>query len=276
MFERLFGKNKIETRDGDTKQSAWLSLFSTDYGTTSKSPLSISTAYACMKLKANTISSTRLNYYKSTETGNKLLKGNALTKLMKKPYMNMSYNIWMNTMVLNLDNSGNSYAHIIRDRNGRPKELQPLQPSEVSIMETFNELEPFYYQVTKSNKKTIKVFPEDMVHFKNISIDGITGISPIQQHKLLFDSAKGQDGYHKMFIENSAGLSGVIETEKKLSKEVVEELRDNFSSKFSGTKNAGKTPVLPEGMKYKQLNVMSPMDTDYINTKKYMVYHYRC
>jgi len=228
--------------------------------------LSIATAYACIRIKSNTIASKDLIYYKKTKEGNIELKSNKLTKLLKKPFRNMTYNTWMNMMMTNLDLYGNSYAYIVRDINGEPIELVPQKNESVSILLTNDDIE-YYYQIT-TNNKTIKVFQEDIIHFKNITLDGIKGLNPLQYHKLTFDSAYSQNQYHKYFVDNSSNISGVIETEKKLSKEAVEELRNNFSSKFSGSKNSGKTPVLPEGLKYKQLNVMSPLDTDYINTKK--------
>ena len=48
----------------------------------------------------------------------------------------------------------------------------------------------------------------------------------------------------------------------------VEKLKEDFASSYSGAKNAGKTPVLPDNMKYQQLKPISPADADYINSKK--------
>lgn len=232
------------------------------------SVLSVNTGYSCIRLISNTLSSTPIKYYKETEKGNEELKNNHLTKLMRKPFKNMTYFQWLNVMTTNFNTNGNAYAYIVRQGN-RPVELIPLTDELVSLQETTQESEPYYYRITLPNsKRQVEVFPEDMVHMRNITLDGIMGLSPLTYNRLVLEGAKSQLEYQKNFIENSANVSGIIESEKKLSKDMVEELRKNFSSKFSGMENAGKTPVLPEGLKYKQVNIMSPLDTDYINTKK--------
>jgi len=87
-------------------------------------------------------------------------------------------------------------------------------------------------------------------------------------HKLSFDSSLANKDYISNFTDNSAAISGVIQTEKKLNKATIKELMVNFQNSFSGTRNAGKVPVLPEGMEFKQINRISPLDMDYINANK--------
>ncbi len=270
MFKFLdrFKSNKEETRA--LGPNAWLTMNGDKAsGYNDNTPLSIATGYSCIKLISNTLASSQIKYFQVTDEGNKELKSNRLTKLMKKPSKNMTAYKWKNFLFTSLKTYGNAYAHIIRDSYGKPVELKPLSNDQVSVMYLYNDDLTHYYQVTNNQKKTVKVDIEDMIHIFELTVDGIVGVSPIQKHKLLFESAKAQTEYHSTFIKNSSNPSGIIETEKKLSKEAVSDLRDNFSSKFSGTKNAGKTPVLPEGLKYKQLNVMSATDTDYIAGAKF-------
>lgn len=271
MFDFL---SRWKNKDEETRSlgpNAWLTMNgkSSSAYDSDGTPLSIATAYSCIRLISTSVSLSQIKYFQVTDEGNKELTNNRLTKLMKKPTKNMTASKWKSFMITNLKTFGNAYAHIIRDSYGKPIELKPLANDQVSVMYLYNDDLTHYYQVTNNQKKTIKVDMEDMIHLFDFSINGVEGLNPIQKHKLLFESAKGQNEYHKEFIKNSANPSGVIETEKKLSKEAVNDLRDNFSSKFSGTKNAGKTPVLPEGLKYRQLNVMSPTDTDYIAGAKF-------
>ena len=227
---------------------------------------SISTAYSCVRLISQTVAMTSMKNIQVTDKGEETLTSSRLTSLLKNPERNITYFKWMRNMVQDLVGKGNGYSIIIRE-SGAPIELLFVEESSVSVYVTQDMDIPYYYQLSYRGKSW-KLYPEDVLHFSNITYDGYTGMSPLSVHRATFEAASAINNYNKVFMDNSANIVGVIETDKKLNKEAVEDLRNNFSNKFSGSKNAGKTPVLPEGLTYKQMKVISPMDASYIETKK--------
>lgn len=234
------------------------SIFGVDYLSTNTNVEGISTVYSCVRLIAQTIAQTDL-LHKSDE--NEVLKNSTLTKRLVEPQKNQSYYNWMLNMTRDLILRGNGYAIILSD------ELLYIPEPQVQVYITNQEENPYFYQITNQGK-SFRVFPENILHFRNISSDGIIGMNPIAMHSATFDSALSMSDYASKFVDNAAQISGVIETPKKLNKETIEQLRTNFSNKFSGSANAGKVPVLTEDMKFKQLNRISPLDLDYINSAK--------
>ena len=75
--------------------------------------------------------------------------------------------------------NGNAYAEIIRDKEGNVVELQYLPITELTIdLNSYgNRIESYTYA---GEGKTITLKPQDILHFKIFSLDGINGISPLK------------------------------------------------------------------------------------------------
>ncbi len=236
-----------------------------DVFSTTKNPLSLVPVYASIKIISQSISIADLELYKKTENGRKLLPNHKLTKLFQAPFLDMTYFNWMQMMMLQLAGYGNAYALIIRDMNYNVKELVPLEWDMVTVMKDFN-ANTYWYQVTH-NSKTFIVFPENMLHYKLFSSNGLEGLSPISLHKATLDSLGAETDYLSSFYDKAANISGTIES-TGVNQKQIDSIKSKFESKYGGSSNAGKTVILPNGMTYKQLKLLSPMDANYIETAK--------
>ena len=228
--------------------------------------LSLVPVYACLKIISQTIAISPIVLYEKTEKGRKEKVDDKLTKLMKKPYKLTTYFNWMQTISLSLAGRGNAYALIVRDINYEVTELIPLLWDNVYIVELINSDDYFYH--INHNGKMLRVWSEDILHFKVFSEDGKTGLNPIEVHRRTLDSASGELDYSESFYKQAANVSGVIEYEKRLDKTAMDAIKEGFVQKYGGVKNAGKTAIVPDGGKYKQLKLLSPMDANYIETAK--------
>lgn len=261
MFSFLSKNKKVETRSITTA-----SILNTFPLSSKGTQLGITTSYACIKLLAHSVASVAIKDFKLTDLGAEEQPNSKLTTLLKVPSPNTTYFQWLTSMMTALVTQGNSYSLIIRN-NGVPTELIYIEPSSVSVYKTMDPNVPYYYQLTNFGK-SYKVYPEDILHFRNITEDNIIGISPISQHRITFDAAASISDYNKSFMDNATNISGIITTDKNLNKETVDDIRQNFGKKFGGANNAGRTPVLSNGLEYQQVKVISPLDADYIESRK--------
>lgn len=229
--------------------------------------LSIGTVYSCIRMLSDSVAMTPVKVYKAGTSGRELQENHAITALLKKPAKNVTYFQWQNAMMGQLSGWGNGYSVIEYD-GITPKSLIFIPTQNVMIQETFSDSEPYYYIVTLKSGKTINVFPDEMIHYRNITIDGFTGLSPIGLHAMTFDRAYYESQFATNFMKNGGSMSGIITTDKKLKKEQVETLKTDFASAYSGSENAGKTPVLGDGLQYTQLSPISPADADYVRSKQ--------
>lgn len=265
MFNFLKRNNKspTEKRAMSVSSVAW-GFFS---GNRPSNYLSIGTVYACIRMLADSVAMTPLNLYRKDENGRDLLEDNPITKLINNPAANVTSFQWMNTMVGQLAGFGNAYS-VIEFNGSMPVSLIYIPTQNVSIQETYNRDVPYFYRVTLNDGSQIDVFPDEMIHFRNITADGHTGLSPIELHSTTFDRGFYEGEFATNFMKNGGSMSGIITTPKKLKPEQVKQLKSDFSTAYGGSENAGKTPVLADDMKYTQLKPISPADADYVRSKE--------
>ena len=264
----LFRKKNVV--EGDKKESVGFlavvsSLFDSLFPTNVKTPLSLVPVYASIKIISQNIAIADLKMYNKTKDGREGIEDHRLSKLFKSPFMEMTYFNWMQMMMLQLAGYGNAYALIVRDARNNLKELVPLEHDMVGVFKDSSS-NIYYYQVTH-NGRSFRVFPENMLHYKIFSSDGIRGLSPIELHKSTIDSLGAESDYLEGFYKNAANLSGTIESEGVTQKQ-IDSIKTSFYDKYGSVANSAKTIILPNGMKYKQLKLLSPMDANYIETAK--------
>lgn len=107
-----------------------------------------------------------------------------LGELLKKPVLDTSKYAFWQSMYSQLLLTGNSYAYIWRNRNGRPMYLEYLRPSQVSVWTVYeNNQRDVIYSATFDNPSIgyKEVIPaSDMIHLKIMSTDGgKTGNTPL-------------------------------------------------------------------------------------------------
>jgi len=164
--------------------------------------------------------------------------------LGREPQSNMSLHTWTNTIVRNVLLHGNAFAKI----EGRHYKL--LDPKNVSMFYDKDYFNIVYYQ-----HGTEKIYPEDMLHFKNLSKDnlGQVGYSALTNFTNTFSRVQAMSEYEGNYMVNAARPSLWIKTVKNLSKEAIADLKAAFKAAYQGTKNSGAVPVLSDGMELNEL-----------------------
>lgn len=142
-----------------------------------KTALSISMVWSCVKILSESLSGLPLKLYEDKEGGRALVTGNdRMLKLLRKPNPYMTMLNFLKFVVVNMALRGNAFALIERNIHGDPIGLVPLDWRTVKI-DTEDDL---IYEVTPGEGDPYLVSPENMLHFKLFSLDGIVGLSPIE------------------------------------------------------------------------------------------------
>ena len=251
----------FKKRDKDTVQesrkvgSSWLpEITSTWLKAPLYRPTNIITVYSCARLISSVVANTPIKTQKQT-----------VTDLLNSPNPYTTRFDLISNIVSDLVINGNAFVWI--DSSQDEKRLYYLPYDQASIYITTDYREPLYYQVTYFGKSYV-FYPEDIIHFKNplTSNNGYIGLSPVHEAKIALDTNYSQGEYLKTFNDNASRITMVIETDKKLNKESIETFQEAFKKKFGGSKRAGGTPLLHDGLKAKQLSKISPADADFLRT----------
>jgi len=211
----------------------------------------------------------RFSLLQIKESDDSITDDDTITYLLNKKINNhMSAHDWKFAMMVNAILTGNSYTRIIRDPQpysrtaGKPIELEFFPPSQVTINYYDNPTDGRHYYYTFSpvdGRPQFDLQPENVIHFKFFTDDGIVGRSPLLSLGDEMSLQKsGVDTLGKFFKN---GMKGGILTlsNSKLSKESRKKARADFE--FAQTDSGNGPIVVDDSMKYQPLEI----DTSVLN-----------
>ena len=106
--------------------------------------------------------------------------------------------------------------------------------------------------------------------FKGLTFDGRVGLSPLAQMRTTIGNAIAGEKLSGYMMANGASPSGVLVHPKTLSDTAARRLEKSWAERQAGPANAGKTPVLEEGMEWKAVG-MSSVDAQFLEQRKFSI-----
>ena len=173
---------------------------------------------------------------------------------------------WRAQMQQHLCVRGNAYSWIERNARGAIVALWPLHPDRVQVLEA-PDFELFYDIRRRAQDKTIRLPAREVLHLRDISEDGIVGMSRVAQMREALGRAIATERHGARLFKNAANPGGVLSHPGQLSDEARRNLSDSWQTKFSG-ENAHKTAILEEGVKYQQVGI-SAQDAQFIEQMEF-------
>lgn len=164
---------------------------------------------------------------------------------------------------------GNAYAEIVRDNRGQVVGLNPFHPDHVSVVR-IPRTGRYAYDVSLPEGGTRRILPDDMLHLRDRSDDGVVGKSRLARARETFGTALAVERYAGSTFRNGASMSGVLSHPEALGDEAADRLRKSFEQTYSGAANAGRVAVLEEGLKWTQVSV-SPDDAQMLESRRFGV-----
>jgi HK97 family phage portal protein len=162
---------------------------------------------------------------------------------------------------------GNAFAEIVRNARGEPVALEPFHPDHVRVVQ-IPRTGRYAYDVSLPSGGTRRLLPEEMLHLKDRSDDGIVGKSRLTRARETFGVAIATERYAASTFRNGASMSGVLVHPGVIGPDGVQRLRADFDSKFVGSDKAGATAILEEGMKWQQVSC-HPDDAQMLESRKF-------
>lgn len=151
--------------------------------------------------------------------------------------------------------TGNAFVYINRDGQGRPQELYAFEPGSVTV--TRKDDYSLSYRIVTGKRKTvdfIDVPQKDIWHIKGPSWNGWLGMDMVKQARKAIGLSLASEKFGASLFKNGARPGGILSTDQNLTAEQRAELRAAWQVQQSGTKNAHKTAVLGNGMKFSAIS----------------------
>jgi HK97 family phage portal protein len=256
--------------------TAFSSSSSTGIQINQHTALQASAVLACVRILSEDVSKMRPLLKRPRASGGfDIVKDHWLARLFRRPNDWQTWPEFARQMVIAFALRGNAYAVMLRDGSGRVYALVPINPDMCRLWESPDG--SLWWMVTRVGLHQMAILRhmplliayEDMFHLKDMSHNGLVGLSPISLQREAIGLSLAQQEQYAKLMANGARPSGVLTTDKALSDQLMERLKKNWSE-FVGTKAAGKTAILEAGMKWVPLTISS-VDLQFLQLRQFQL-----
>ena len=170
---------------------------------------------------------------------------------------------WLKLIVQSIIKNGQAFTYIERDSNRTPVRLLYLQHQEVIV--NYDQITSKLYYTVTGRQGINNVQPQDMLHFRKLTFDGVNGRSILTFARLAIDIAqRTEDKANDYFDSNFKGL---LKTAAQLTPQKQREIESNFEY-FLKNKTAA---VLSNGMQFDEIKGDNANDSQLIQAREYSV-----
>ena len=219
---------------------------------------------ACVSIRAADLAKLPVHVMRRRANGgSEVAKTHAVERLLRRPNSWQTKFEFFEMMQACYLLKSNAYAPIKRNGRGEPVAMIPVNPDRVGLWEAPDG--DLFYRVTRSNQHEIAElasFPQlisgdDVLHLRGLSLNGLLGVSRIGLARDAIGLSLALERYSSALFARGARPGGVLETDNRLSDPVFDRFKAQWKERFSGLSNAGETPILEEGLKWKPATMTS-------------------
>jgi HK97 family phage portal protein len=173
--------------------------------------------------------------------------------------------VWRELMLMSACLTGNGYSLIERDAAGRPIGLHYMRPDLMQVIRLGAGQIAYIY----SGSEGESVFDShDVFHLMWLSPDGILGFSPISLARQAIGLALAQETFGASYYRNASRPSGALVTDKELSVDALQRIRESWEARMRGATQAGSVAVLEGGLKWQAIS-LSPQDSQWLQSREF-------
>jgi HK97 family phage portal protein len=239
-----------------------------------KESLRVSVVFACVKIIAETVAYLNCNIYKRTLKGKfKDSNHNLYNILHNLPNKEtIAFDFWV-MYIVNLLLTGDAFAYIKRDGNGKIKELWNIPSKNVRIYRNEVTDELFYEikEIAKQGEKDPIYYPENMMHTRGMRYDNKDeSLDPIRLARNALGLGLALEEYASKYFANGAQTGGMVEYPIAMSDIAFKRFKDDFHKNYQGVINSNKVMFLEDGAKYTKIT-NNPDESQAIESRQFQV-----
>ena len=213
---------------------------------TDTTAMQVSTAWACVRIIAETTGSLPVAFYQRDAQGNAKKIEHDLTPLFTfSPNTDMTGVEFIEAMALNLALRGNCYAYKEMRSDGSVLALYPIAAHRVEPKR--DKAGKIYYRVSTDGKYE-DVPAEKIWHIKGFGSDGLVGLSPVAYARQSLGMALAAEEFQARFFANGANPSWLIKIPEWLTDDQRKIAHKNIDELWRGLDNAHRAALLEGGM----------------------------
>lgn len=262
-------KQSISIRDGKTWSDFFGATSSSGKSVNVETALKIDAVWACVRLISETISTLPLVLYERQADGSRTpAREHPLFNVLRyQPNIHMTSVNYTQAMTASLLLRGNGYTQIKRNQSNEVSSLNFLLPNKMSL--DWSERDDLIYDYTDRNGKKIEIPNREILHIPAFSLDGRIGLSPISYGANTFGAAMSADDAANGTFKNGLLPTVAFKVDRVMTPEQRETFRD-YVKQISGAMNAGKSPVLEQGVTPEMIGI-NPVDAQLLESRGFSI-----
>lgn len=230
----------------------------------------VTTAFACVRIIAETIGTVTLNVYERQANGNAERVDHELGNiLVDKPNQDMTGMVYREACGTNLAARGNACSVITRNVTGSVSQLYPVPWARVRVKMDQSTNWQRIYEIEDRGK--VEPYPADKIwHWKGFGYTGLEGLSPIGCAREAIGLAMGGEEAQARLFRNGLASSALVSIPQFLKPEQRKQAEDILSKMHQGLQNFGKPYLLEGGMKVED-GVFAPKDAQFLELRRFQI-----
>jgi len=269
LMNRLF-KPKLKAQDTrekiDTTDRRLLEILGVnvdELNLKGKNALKEATVFACIRILADAVGKLPLKIYREQD-GKPGEVSHSLSPLLKtRPNPWMSARDFKKAVEVQRLIHGNSYVWIdVATRGpdaGKVIGLYPLDSTRMEIWVDDVGLLPgkgkMWYVYTDNLGQQYKLKPDEVLHFKGLTLDGIVGMTPLEVLQKTIENAGAASEFINKSFKSGMQVKGIVQYVGDLSPDKEKTFREKFEQMSSGLKNANRVALLPIGYQFQPISL---------------------
>lgn len=271
LLDGLFGSKNSKNSQSEEPISYSNLMISSFFGSgisvTEEEAMKIPSFSAAIELISSSIAQLPVYLYKENEKGEVVkVPDKRIFLLNNEPNETITGYNFKKNLVKEYLLYGASYTKIEKFRNDVIA-LYTLPIKEVNIAKYKKDGYKYTAKISLSSTPSNSFFLDEIISFLRESEDGITSKGILEQNADVLRLALDELDYSTNILKNGALPIGVLKASAKLTEAAINRLRSGFERLYGGSKKAGKTLILEEGLDYQPIS-MKPNELDLTNSKK--------
>jgi len=228
-----------------------------------KNALKEASVYACIRILADAVGKLPVKIYQDKDGKRSAADHYLAPHLKLRPNPWMSARDFFKALEVQRLVHGNAYAWLdVKTRGpnaGKVVGIYPLESTRVEIWIDDVGLLPgkgkMWYIYRDNKGKEYKIKPDEILHFKGLTFDGIVGMTPLEMLKDTIENAGAASKFLNNSFKTGMQTKGIIHYVGDLSPDAEKTFREKFEQMSSGLKNANRVSLLPIGYQYQPLSL---------------------
>lgn len=237
---------------------------------TERTAMATSAVYASVGLLGGAVASLPFHIYRRSERGRERIDSDLWWLFNESPWGTWTAASAWSWVVQSIGLRGDGFQriHRVTPYTNAIQGFEPLHPAAVNVRRVKGRN---VYAYTDDDGQLHTVDQDDILHFPGIGFDGVRSITPLRAAlRAGAGIAIAADEYAGAFFRNGARADYALQTDKAMSAEQAQQVRESWADKHRGLTNAHNVAILHSGLKVQQLT-MTAEDSQLLGTRQFQV-----